>query len=46
MKSLVAIVSHTLILWASSRGDETRDQAKTAVRSTLVTCCLVNDFIA
>ena len=28
MKSLVTIASHTLILWASSRGDETRDQEK------------------
>ena len=46
MKSLVTIASHTHVLWASSRGDETRDQAKTAVRSTLVTCCLVGVFIA
>ena len=45
MKSLVAIASHTLVLWASSRGNETRDQAKTAVRSALVTCCLVSDSV-
>ena len=46
MKSLVTIASHTHVLWASSRGDGTRDQAKTEVRSTLVTCCLVGVFMA
>ena len=45
-QSLVTIASHTLVLWASSRGDGTRDQAKTEVRSTLVTSCLVGVFIA